>query len=331
LSKVNGTWIVTCQEACQTRRAAPAQPRERTAIGDLGGIMALFEKAEKHLKRPSIVVNVPGAKDFFVHLSLFGAKSKYCGDLKVSSNEKTIHPGQDFPSRDWFGSVSRERGTWFASRECRHPDLVVARLKEFAAEPARVAAEASRLLGVCCFCRHPLKDERSTAVGYGRDCAAHYGLPWGDRPEEFAGEAVPKKSKEKGDDRAHSVAQVSGLIIRCHEGPAAAGKRSEKSSPSTRPTREHQGREEREMASYDYNGYKLEPTILGDKVHVYKNGGLVFEARSLDIATRWIDEKLLPKTGNWVNFPPTTEPEVEKKPPAPSVRSTERRMLPWFC
>lgn len=40
--------------------------------------------------------------------------------------------------------------------------------------------------GHCCFCSLPLTDERSTAVGYGKVCADHFGLSWGARPVAFA-------------------------------------------------------------------------------------------------------------------------------------------------
>ena len=36
-----------------------------------------------------------------------------------------------------------------------------------------------------------MKDERSTAVGYGAICADHYGLPWGSKPVEFGAAVLP--------------------------------------------------------------------------------------------------------------------------------------------
>jgi hypothetical protein len=36
--------------------------------------------------------------------------------------------------------------------------------------------------GRCCFCNHKIgegEDNRSAAVGYGPECAKHFGVPWG--------------------------------------------------------------------------------------------------------------------------------------------------------
>jgi len=54
-----------------------------------------------------------------------------------------------------------------------------------ASNPAKTAAEYGKLTGHCCFCEAPLKDARSTAVGYGPICADHFGLPWGVDSEPF--------------------------------------------------------------------------------------------------------------------------------------------------
>lgn len=56
---------------------------------------------------------------------------------------------------------------------------LVALLTEFANDPAAVAARCGKLLTRCSFCRRKLTDDRSTTVGYGPDCADHFGLPWG--------------------------------------------------------------------------------------------------------------------------------------------------------
>ena len=63
-----------------------------------------------------------------------------------------------------------------------HGEAISARLKEFAASPAKIAADHDRLTGRCCFCNTVLSNDKSTAVGYGETCANHYGLPWGQVP-----------------------------------------------------------------------------------------------------------------------------------------------------
>jgi hypothetical protein len=89
--------------------------------------------------------------------------------------------------RGYFGRVDPQ-GNYHPSRyvTAEVTASIVARLHLFAENPAQVASEYGRLHGRCCFCRLPLTDARSTAVGYGAICAGHYGLPWGERPTEFA-------------------------------------------------------------------------------------------------------------------------------------------------
>jgi hypothetical protein len=155
-------------------------------VGDLAGVLALFDKAREHLKRPAIVLAVPGlpgaiaGQPFTIRLSIAGNKARVPGSVTVLDGERSEE------GRDWFGRILRH-GTYQPSREANgRTEPITARLREFAAEPARVAKDSARLTGRCCFCNTALRDERSTAVGYGATCASHFGLPWGERPEGFA-------------------------------------------------------------------------------------------------------------------------------------------------
>jgi hypothetical protein len=154
------------------------------AVGDLGGVLALFDKAREHLKRPAIVLAVPeltsfNPDQFTIRLSIAGERARVPGSITVLDGERTEE------GRDWFGRILRD-GTYQPSREANgRTEAITRRLREFAAEPARVAKDSARLTGRCCFCNTALKDERSTAVGYGETCAAHFGLSWGERPAGF--------------------------------------------------------------------------------------------------------------------------------------------------
>lgn len=55
---------------------------------------------------------------------------------------------------------------------------------------AELAARFGQLYGICCFCGRELSDERSIVVGYGPDCAAQRGLPWG-HVDQAQGVEVP--------------------------------------------------------------------------------------------------------------------------------------------
>lgn len=146
--------------------------RETTEIGDLSALIRMFDTARTHLKNPKIWLSLPtdrGPQD--LQLSVAGAGARFPGSINVTDGAK-------FYESRFFGRIFRD-GTFEAGR-AGVPDGLIAFLREFARRPAEMAAEYGRLHGHCCFCNLPLCDERSTAVGYGRICAANYSLPWGD-------------------------------------------------------------------------------------------------------------------------------------------------------
>jgi len=166
-----------------------AAPAPQAAVGDLGGVLALFAKAKTHLKRPAILLSVPEA-DTSIRLTIAGERAKVPGSLTVTTGEYTTTNDYGEPARAWLGRVTVE-GVYQPSREANgRTDAIVRRLGELARDPAKVAAEHGKLTGRCCFCNRALSDERSTAVGYGQTCAEHYGVAWGSKPATFAGEAV---------------------------------------------------------------------------------------------------------------------------------------------
>ena len=151
----------------------PRAPLARTAIGDMAGIAKLFDNAKQHLKLPAIVLSVPSINEV-IRLKIAGIKAKVPGAINV--NSETL-PGKY--GHLWYGRIL-SNGEF--ERTSDASDAIVARLTEFARDPARVAAEHGKLTGRCCFCHHKLgegADKRSTEVGYGPDCAEHFGLPWG--------------------------------------------------------------------------------------------------------------------------------------------------------
>jgi hypothetical protein len=143
---------------------AEAAPQAPQTVGDLSGILAMFNRARTHLRHPAIVLEG-------VRVSVAGPRAQQPGSLTITTPER----GPD-GKRDWLGRVSLN-GVYQPARGAS--PAIGETLRRFAADPAGVAAEYGRLHGACCFCRRALRDERSTAVGYGPDCADHYGLPWG--------------------------------------------------------------------------------------------------------------------------------------------------------
>jgi Family of unknown function (DUF6011) len=165
----------------QVFRIAKAPQQGTLALGDLGGVLALFAKAKQHLKYPAIVLDVREIGST-LRLSIAGPQAKVPGSITVTS-------GGSYGDREWLGRVTTD-GNYQPSRAANgRTDAIVKRLQAFACDPAGVAKDNALLTGRCCFCNLPLKDERSTAVGYGQTCASHWGQPWGVKPVGF-GEGV---------------------------------------------------------------------------------------------------------------------------------------------
>lgn len=129
--------------------------------GSLSPLVEMFRKAREHLKAPKVVVEVAG-RDY--RFSLAKESGPNAGHIYVKRGG------------EYLGKVS-PAGEFKRVFACSDAD--VAAVDAFSADPAGVAASHGRLHGRCCFCNRALKDERSTAVGYGPDCAGHYGLAWG--------------------------------------------------------------------------------------------------------------------------------------------------------
>lgn len=177
------------------RQAAQGEPRERQRyrVGEMHKLLALFDRASAHLRFPGVVLKVHDT-EYTIRVKRAGEQSSAPGTLNVTDNVLTTRPTRfrNIRQPKWYGRVHRN-GDFEMAHDT--PTIIAQRLSELAADPVRVASEHGRLTGRCCFCNKPLDDERSTAVGYGPVCAGHYGLPWGDRPAEFAApvraEALP--------------------------------------------------------------------------------------------------------------------------------------------
>lgn len=170
LSRRQWYWV----EQLAVRATETVAPAPLAEVGDLAGVYQLFAQAQAHLKRPAIVLQMAGNGAGELRLTVAGERAKAPGSINVAS------PGR-FGENIWYGRVHQD-GKFETARKLQgDPRMasITALLTAFAADPAKVAAEHGKLTGRCCFCNLPLKDARSTAVGYGKICARHYGLPWG--------------------------------------------------------------------------------------------------------------------------------------------------------
>jgi len=167
LTPKQAPWIdklIARAEAPKPQAAAPVN------VGGFAGVLALFNAAKAHLKFPKVRLVVGGVK---VTLSLNGPKSKNPGFVSISGEGV-------YPNRSYYGRVSPE-GT-FTPAQATYGAFLTALttvLTDLSSNPARVAKEHGKLTGNCCFCNKVLglgKEQRSVLVGFGPDCAEHYGL-----------------------------------------------------------------------------------------------------------------------------------------------------------
>jgi hypothetical protein len=158
-------WLVRlCERSEGTERVA-----QKHEIGSLKAIHDMFDRAAKSLQHPAIVL---GEGAHAIRLCVAGQSAKVPGSINVT----TTGP---YESRTWYGRITND-GQFTTSPKANVPDAVLGLLRDFAANPVRVAAEYGRRTGSCCFCARELRTKDSLAVGYGPICAEKYGLPWGE-------------------------------------------------------------------------------------------------------------------------------------------------------
>jgi hypothetical protein len=174
LSDKQLAWAETLAAKAANGGKPPA--RTVTAVGDLSGIMALFDRAKGKLKFPAIVVPDGNGRAYRVNVA--GERARVPGSLNVTAGE----------SRAWYGRVLAS-GVFEASPREATPAGLPDALRAFASDPAKVAGAAGRLTGRCCFCGLAIgegDDPRARAVGYGEVCARNWGLPFPSRVDARA-------------------------------------------------------------------------------------------------------------------------------------------------
>lgn len=139
---------------------------EKVTLDNMSALIGLFEKAGSRLKNPRIQISLPNTGS--VELTMAKPNHKVPGSINVKKGS-----GWDAP---WFGRITRD-GVFHPSNIA--PKGLDSDLVAFSTDPAGIAASHGHKTGRCCFCNLPLKDKRSTEVGYGKTCAENWGQPWG--------------------------------------------------------------------------------------------------------------------------------------------------------
>lgn len=180
LSDKQATWL----RKLASRAVNPEAEPQTVTVGDVSGLIALFDKAKASgLRWPKL--RTLTADGLALTIKVAGEQSRNAGDLYVTSGKQE--------TRVYFGRVDRG-GVFHPSNQPEATALTAcaAALRAMASDPAMAGKTYGTRTGNCAFCSLPLDDGRSVNVGYGPVCAERWGLPWGERPTKPA-----RKSKAK--------------------------------------------------------------------------------------------------------------------------------------
>ncbi len=162
--------IANCMLAEERRNIAASAP----ALTTDGNYKAIVEfMANVPLQYPKLRMAFEGTA---IRLSRAGKASKYAGAVNVTAEDETWNDRDGRMERRWLGRIELD-GKLTAGKGMTN--VIIGMLDALALNPAEVAAAYGKLTSRCCFCGKELSTDESLAVGYGPDCADHFGLPWG--------------------------------------------------------------------------------------------------------------------------------------------------------
>lgn len=170
LSNKQSYWVgVLLEKATGTHEEKP-----QLCLTTFKGVFDFLENAQYHLKSPKVRLQTPDGDPVMLYFA--GPNSKYFGSMQITD-------GGVFGDNKWYGAVAPD-GTWTLNHQTFPEIKAVARLlQKLADDPQATATAHAKLTGKCAFCNKPIGEGKSTisaALGYGPECAIHYGLPWGE-------------------------------------------------------------------------------------------------------------------------------------------------------
>jgi hypothetical protein len=129
-------------------------------------IFALMGRAKKAgLQAPKVLLKFGNEE---IKMSVASDRAKHPGALSLVTD-----------NRGYMGRINLDSSVTVIKRGVEVKQELLTLLTKFNEDPAKMAAEHGKLLSKCCFCSRQLSTPESKAMGYGPDCAEHYGLPWG--------------------------------------------------------------------------------------------------------------------------------------------------------
>ncbi len=142
--------------------SSPAPAPKATTCSNLKAVVAALTAAKGRLKWPKVRFD-----DADIKLSVAGDRAKVPGSINVTTNA-------GFGDAVWYGRILDD-GTFQPSAKATQ--AVEDFLDTLAADFHGAVKANGKNTGNCCFCRKPLTDDASVAVGYGPVCAKNYDLP----------------------------------------------------------------------------------------------------------------------------------------------------------
>lgn len=155
-------WVQKLAKDVAEPKAAPAS----VAVANFTAVVAVFEKAGATLKQPKIRLSLPTGEKAVLSLAPKHGNNPGFIYLKVAG--------------DYAGKIAPTGAFTPFKLAADVLASVQALFVMLGDDPAGVAAAYGKETGQCCFCAKEITTAESLSVGYGPDCADHYGLPWGE-------------------------------------------------------------------------------------------------------------------------------------------------------
>lgn len=170
-------WIHRYAQNARQQGPAAVPGRATSALTFLGDLFVVA--TGQGLKRPMIRAHYKDQR-FKFYLSARGTVCLKSGGLALDADGKPTH--DPIGDEQYIGCLLN--GDFLPARNAGVVRTMTATEREFldkfCESPVSFLAECSKDMNRCCYCNKALEDARSMRIGYGKICAAHWGLPWGD-------------------------------------------------------------------------------------------------------------------------------------------------------
>lgn len=143
----------------------PSEEPRMLKLTNISRVFNFLNAAAKNLKSPEITLLTPKG-----YLSIRAMLKANTEPPSIERVVMTIHMTD-------LGFINAD-GLWVVPVKVSEAliDTVISYITSLNDDPLNTIRKNGQLTGICVFCKHELKDERSVHMGYGPTCAKHYGL-----------------------------------------------------------------------------------------------------------------------------------------------------------